>query len=199
MAAPPISTGNFQSAPLQFVDDERHLLGGGDQQCRQANRRGVDFGGLADDGLGRNLLAEVDHVIAIVGQDGFDQVLADIVHIAIDGGDHNQSLADAFDFFEVVLEVADGFLHHFGRLQHEGQDQLARAEFVTDFFHGGEQDGIEDFNGADVVLAPFAHHRPFFRQRAGGAAQENQYPLRPLLYGDEQCASAGALRRSCLR
>ena len=131
----------LQSAALQFVDDQRHLLGGADQQRGEADGGGVDLDGLADDRLGRDLLAEVDDGVAVVGEDGLDQVLADVVHVAVDGGEHHRALGDAFDFLEVGLEVRDGLLHHFGGLQHEGQDQFARAELVADFLHGRQQHG----------------------------------------------------------
>jgi hypothetical protein len=46
--------------------------------------------------------------------------------------------------------MGDGLLHHFGGLEHEGQDQFARAEFVADLFHGGEEDGVEGVDGGFV-------------------------------------------------
>ena len=65
------------------------------------------------------------------------------MHIAIDSGNHHRALGDAFHLLEIILEMCDGFLHHLGGLQHEGQDQFARAELVPDLLHGGEQDGVE--------------------------------------------------------
>ncbi len=112
--------------------------------------------GLRDDRLGRDLLAQVDHVVAVVGEDGLDQVLADVMHIAVDGGKDDRALGDAFLLFEIVLQVGDGLLHHLGGLQHEGQDQFARAEFVADFLHGGEQDGVEGVDGGFVAGGEFA-------------------------------------------
>ena len=43
--------------------------------------------------------------------------------------------------------MRDGFLHHLGGLEHEGQDQLAGAKLVADLFHGRQQDGVEDLHG----------------------------------------------------
>ena len=132
---------------MQFVDDERHLLGGGNQQRGETNRGGVDFDGFGDDRLRRDLLAEVNDGVAVVGEDGLDEVLADVMHIAVDGGDDDRAFGDAFHLLEIILKMGDGLLHHFGGLQHEGQDQFARAEFVADFFHGGEQDVVEGVDG----------------------------------------------------
>jgi len=61
--------------------------------------------------------------------------------------------------------VCDGLLHHLGRLQHERQDQLARAELVADFLHRRQQHVVEDVDRIaalerlvdlrlDPVLAP---------------------------------------------
>ena len=91
------------------------------------------------------MLAEVNYIVAIVGKDGLDQVLANIVHVTIDGCNHDHSLADTFNLFEIVLKVVDRLLHYFGRLQHEGQNQFASTEFVADFFHRGEQGVVENF------------------------------------------------------
>ena len=135
--------GDFMSAAMQFIDDQRHLLGSGYQQRRQSNCGGICFNGFGDDRFRRDLLAEVNHGVAVVGENGLDEIFADVMHIAIDGGNDDRAFGDAFNFLKIILKVVDGLLHYFGGLQYEGQDQFARAEFVTDFFHGGEQDGVE--------------------------------------------------------
>ena len=50
------------------------------------------LGGVDDRG-DRLLDADVDHVVAVVGQDDVDQVLADVVHVALDRGQHDRALA----------------------------------------------------------------------------------------------------------
>ena len=49
-----------------------------------------------DELLGRNLDAEVDDLEAVVGEDDLDQVLADVVDVAFDGGE--QDLAARWRF-----------------------------------------------------------------------------------------------------
>ena len=76
----------------------------------------------------RLLDAEIDHGVAVVGQDDVDQVLADVVDIALDRGEHDGALAASVGLLHVRLEVGHSGLHHLGRLQHERQLHLAGAE-----------------------------------------------------------------------
>ena len=87
------------------------------------------------------------------------------MHVAEDRREHDLALADALGALEELLEVRDGLLHHFGRLQHERQDQLAGAELVADFFHRRQQHVVEHVDRVaqrqhlvdlrfDAVLAP---------------------------------------------
>jgi hypothetical protein len=67
--------------------------------------------------------------VAVVGEDDVDQVLADVVHIALNRGEHDRALAAAgIDLGHVRLEVRDRHLHHLGALQHERQLHLPAAE-----------------------------------------------------------------------
>jgi len=86
-----------------------------------------------------DLLSEVDDRVAVVGEDRVDQRLADVVHVAEHGGDHDRALGVALDLVEVLLELGDRALHHLGRLEHERQDQLAGAELVADLLHRRQQ------------------------------------------------------------
>jgi hypothetical protein len=78
-----------------------------------------------EDRVDRLLDAEVDHGVAVVGQDDVDEVLADVVDVALDRRQDDLALALlALDLLHVRLEVRDGGLHHLGALQHEGQLHL---------------------------------------------------------------------------
>ena len=91
----------------------------------------VLLGGLQDRG-DRLLDAEVDDLVAVVGQDDVDEVLADVVDVALDRGQHDGALALVVDLLHVRLEVGHRGLHHLGRLQHERQLHLAGAEQLAD-------------------------------------------------------------------
>ena len=56
----------------------------------------------------------------------------------------------AVDLLHVRLEVGDGRLHRLGRLQHERQLHLARAEQLADDLHAVEQDVVDDVERGDA-------------------------------------------------
>ena len=126
----------FQIAMAKLFHTERHLLAGGDQQRGEADGGGVDFDGFFDDPGDRDLFAQVVHGVTVVAEDRIDQVLADVVDVAIDRREHDHTFGGAFDPFHIGFELGDRPFHHLGRLEDEGKDQLAGAELVADFLHG---------------------------------------------------------------
>ena len=82
-----------------------------------------------------DLDAEVVHLVAVVGEDDVDEVLADVVDVALHGGEHDAALAAGVGLLHVRLEVGDRGLHGLGRLEHERQLHLARAEQLADDLH----------------------------------------------------------------
>ena len=107
--------------------------------------------GRVEDRPDRDLLAEVDDGVAVVGQDRVDERLADVVHVAEHRGQDDGALRVALDAVEELLELGDGALHDLGALQHEGQDQLAGAELVADLLHRRQQHVVERRDRADLL------------------------------------------------
>ena len=136
---------------VQLLDAERHLLRRRDEQRAEPDRRRVVLARGIEDRPDRDLLAEVDDRVAVVGQDRVDERLADVVHVAEHGRQDDGALRVALELVEVVLELRDGALHHLGALEHERQDQLAGAELVADLLHGGEEDVVERRDRADLL------------------------------------------------
>ena len=138
---------------MQLLHGERHLLGGRDEQRAEADRRRVVLLGGLEDRADRDLLAEVDDRVAVVGEDRVDERLADVVHVAEHGREDDGALRVALDAVEVVLQPRDGALHDLGALQHERQDQLAGAELVADLLHRRQQHVVERRDRADLLDA----------------------------------------------
>src|SRR3989440_5754124 len=94
------------------------------------------------DGL---LDAEVDDAVAVVGEDDVNEVLADVVHVALDGCEHHRPLRRrAALLLHEGFEEAHSRLHHFRRLQDEGQLHLAAAEKIAHGLHAVEQNVVDD-------------------------------------------------------
>ncbi len=138
---------------VQLLDARGHLLRGRDEQRREADRRRVVLLRGVEDRLDRHLLAEVHDGVAVVREDRADERLADVVYVAEDGREHDRALRVALELLEVVLELRDGALHDLRGLQHERQDQFARAELVADLLHRGQQHLVERRHCTDLLHA----------------------------------------------
>ncbi len=93
------------------------------------------------------------------------EILSDVVHVAEHRREHDGSFRRALGSLEELLEVCDGSLHHFGRLQDERQNKLSTAEAVADVLHRRQEDLVEHLDGRarqqcfidrllDTVLTP---------------------------------------------
>ena len=112
------------------------------------------FWRLCDDVVDGLLDAEVEDGVAVVGEDDVDEVFADVVDVALDGGEDDLALGLALDLLHELFEVGDGGLHGLGGLEDEGELHLAGAEEFADDFHAVEEDVVDDFEGR-VFLAGF--------------------------------------------
>ena len=76
----------------------------------------------------RHLDAQIDHAIAVIGQDDIHQILANIMHIALHRTQHDGAFFLTFHPFHIGFQISNGGLHGLRRLQHEGKLHLAGAE-----------------------------------------------------------------------
>ena len=104
-----------------------------------------------NDRLDALLDAEIDHLVAIIGEDDIDEILADVMHVALHRGDQKLTLAVALLialgillFLHVGLKKSNRGFHRFGALQHEGQLHLAGAKQIAHHLHAIEQEGVDD-------------------------------------------------------
>ena len=122
---------------VELLEVLPHDHGALHEQAGHADHVGVVLLGGLEDGVHGLLDAEVDDGVAVVAQDDVDEVLADVVHVALDRGEHDRALAAVVGLLHVRLEVGDGGLHHLGGLQHERQLHLTRPEQLADGLHPG--------------------------------------------------------------
>ncbi|CAM5624457.1 hypothetical protein SAURM35S_07320 [Streptomyces aurantiogriseus] len=123
-----------------LLHDHRGL----DQEPGHADDVGAVLLGRLQDRGDRLLDAEVDDVVAVVGQDDVDEVLADVVDVAADGGQHDRALALRVRLLHVRFEVGDGGLHDLGGLEHERQLHLTGAEQLADDLHAVQERLVDD-------------------------------------------------------
>ncbi len=127
-----------------LAHDQRRLH----EQAAHAEGVGVDLLDLGDHLADRHLDAEVVDLVAVVRADDVDEVLADVVDVALHRGDDELALRRrAVDALHVRLEVGDRRLHRLRRLQHERQLHLPGAEQLADDLHPVEQHVVDDVEG----------------------------------------------------
>ena len=80
-------------AGVHLLEVFLHHHGGLHQQAGHADHVGVLVLGHVEDVGDRLLDADVDDLVAVVGQDDVDEVLADVVHVALDRRQHDAALA----------------------------------------------------------------------------------------------------------
>ena len=162
--------GDLQAPPLHLLPDEHHLVEGGGDEAGQANRVGLMLHRRVDDPVRRNHDAKVDHLVIVALQHDADDVLADVVHVALHGrhDDPARALLLALGLVELHVgqKVRDGLLHHAGGLDHLRQEHLSGAEEVADPAHPGHQGAFDHLQRAlgfearsfrvldDVVIDP---------------------------------------------
>ena len=76
---------DLQPLTLHLDGEVDHLVQGRRDQARQPDDVGVVLLGRVQDLLGRHHHAEVDHFVVVALQDDSDDVLADVVDVALDG------------------------------------------------------------------------------------------------------------------
>ena len=98
---------------------------------------------------GRRHHAEIDDLVIVAGEHDADDVLADVVHVALDGREHDRACglalvaARGLFRFHVGQEDRDRLLHHARRLHDLRQEHLARAEQVADHVHARHQRALD--------------------------------------------------------
>ena len=133
-----------ESPPVEFVEVVTHHEGALDEQAAHAD--GVRTGRFVrlDEFVDTDLDPEVVDPVSVVREDDVDQVLADVVHVAGDGGEHDRPPGGALGVGHVRFEVRHGHLHGFCGTEDEGELHVAGGEQVAHGLHPGEQDVVDD-------------------------------------------------------
>ena len=139
----------------------------------QADHVGAYLLGRLEDLVGGHHDAEIDDREVVALEHDADDVLADVVHVALDGGQHHRAvrlLHAVGQRLDERDEVRHGLLHDARGLHHLRQEHLARAEQVADHVHAIHERAFDDvqrmfggeprfFGVFDDVLVVARHQR----------------------------------------
>ena len=150
----------LKTQALHLARDGHHLVERRRDQAAETDHVGIIVLGGVEDRLPRHHHAEVDHFEAVALQDDADDVLADVVNVALHGRHHDAALAGGDSVLFLFRldegdEVGDRLLHHPRGLHHLRQEHLARPEKVADDVHSVHQRALDDFDRARRGQAGF--------------------------------------------
>ena len=101
-----------QVAVVELLQVFSHDESGLHQQATHPNGISLYFIGLFDHLGDPHLDANVVDLVAVVGEDDVHQVLPDVMHVPLDGGQHDATLAAiALHLLHMWLQVGHGLFH----------------------------------------------------------------------------------------
>ena len=126
-------------------------------QSGESDDIGAEFCSLVQNGFSGDHDAEIFNVVAVACEYDADDVLADIVYVALDGCEQDLALAGrlAAIFFGIHegFEVGNRTLHDAGAFHHLRQEHLSGPEEVADNLHSVHQRPFDHQKGAAQFLA----------------------------------------------
>ena len=130
----------FEALPLHLGGDMAHLVERGRDETGEADDVGAFGDRRLQDFLRRHHHAEIDDLVIVAGENDADNVLADVVHVALDGGEHDLAVRRRMRppillLLHVGQQMSDGLLHHPRRFHHLRQEHAAGAEQIADDVH----------------------------------------------------------------
>ena len=147
--------------PLHFAGDVNHFVEAGRNQAAQADH--VDtFGARGiENPFAGNHHAQVDHLVVVATEHDADDVFADVVDVAFDGGQEHLAArfvslaAGGLLRFHEREQIGHGFFHDAGTFHHLRQEHFAGAEQIADDLHAGHQRTFDDFQRSTDISAGF--------------------------------------------
>ena len=188
-----------ETGALHLGGDAHHLVERRGDEAGQADDVDVALASRLENRLGGHHHAEVDDLVVGAAEHHADDVLSDVVHVALHGGEqHGAGLRSGAVFtlgFDERCEIGHRLLHHAGRLHDLREEHPARAEQVADGVHPAHQRALDHVDGAARSSASLFHvgldeHGDAVDQGMVDAAGD--VPRPPLLHGRISGLLAGA-------
>ena len=185
--------GNGHAAALHLARHVYHLVQGRRDQAGEAHHVRADFLGGVENALGRRHHAEVVDLEVVALQHHADDVLADVVDVALHRGEHDLAGAARFAVllrFDERHEMRHRPLHHPGALHHLRQEHLADAEQVADGVHAVHQRPLDHVDGP-------RRGQPRLLGIVDDVAVDAFHQRMAQPFGDRPAAPLGVVRRGC--
>mmetsp|Transcript_2679 Transcript_2679/g.6394 ORF Transcript_2679/g.6394 Transcript_2679/m.6394 type:complete len:486 (+) Transcript_2679:349-1806(+) len=156
--------GQLDALALHLLGHRHHLVQRRRDEARQTNDVSLLLDGRLEDLVAGSHDAEVHHAVVVAAEDNTDDVLADVVHVALHSRQHNSSSRLGREVWVLLnhalllllhegKQVRHSLLHHTGALDHLRQEHLARAKEIADDVHAGHEGALDDVERPRVVLA----------------------------------------------
>ncbi len=152
---------NVKALPLHLARHMRHFFQRWRDEAGQPDQIRVFFASAIQDHLRRDHHAQIHHIEVVAGQHHADDVLADVVYVALDGchDDLAVGLADIagaqFFRFDEGQQIGHRLFHHTRGLDHLRQKHLAGAEQIAHHVHAVHQRAFDHVQRARGMLARF--------------------------------------------
>ena len=85
VVAPPISSGSVEALPLHLAGDVHHFVEARRDQAAEADHVDPFLDGRFQNLFAGDHHAQVDHLVVVAAEHDADDVLADVVDVALDG------------------------------------------------------------------------------------------------------------------
>jgi hypothetical protein len=139
--------------PLHLARHVGHLVERGRDEAREPDHVGRDLLRLLEDLLARDHDAHVDDLVVVAREHDADDVLADVVHVALHRREHDLALR----FLQLSargglgllglhegLQIRDALFHHAGAFHDLRQEHFACAEEIADDAHAVHERAFDD-------------------------------------------------------
>eukprot|EP00755_Sulcionema_specki_P009191 Sspe_Gene.6205::Locus_2091_Transcript_1_2_Confidence_0.750_Length_3889::g.6205::m.6205 len=146
---------NVEPVPLHLLGHRHHLVQAGCDETGQPHNGRLFLADGLEDLLAGGHHPQVDHVVVVAPQHHPDDVLPDVVNVALDSGQHDGGLLRLVAALLLLLhegnKVCNCLLHHTGRLDHLRQEHLTRPEEVPNHRHPGHEGAFDDVEAPRVL------------------------------------------------
>ena len=146
----------IKSPSVHLLRNVAHFVERRRDQPAETNHVHVFLAGGLQNLVARHHHAKVDDLVVVAAQHHADDVFADVVHVALDGGHEDFTARRRAGLGLLLLherlQISDCFFHDARAFDDLRQEHFSRAEQVADDVHAVHQRPLDDVNRASKFL-----------------------------------------------